>query len=349
MTTPPTGLPNPADDRPAAEVPLSPVDTFPLRQLLARALNAARHDYDHDDNLVIDLAAALNALVPVFQEAHGDLVAERDALSLLLRGMARRIAEVRNEMQFATRHIEQWQRVAQRLRSQRERARAELASCSTSALPDDAALAELISEYSHSCPYEPEGMQVRVVAEDEVRAIVRRVSAPATDPVPATPDGRVQWGVRVDGGSVKLSGTEQDAREWMAWTAKRATESTFELVARRVTDWQPVASQAPAEPPAAAKLFDRLITGASVVNGVPQTPAGPAVPEAATYRPGNKNTNNLYRRESDGSETHVGVTFNGLDGRDVVQALNANLGQQAIPEDTATRPPSGDTPTPEEA
>jgi hypothetical protein len=48
----------------------------------------------------------------------------------------------------------------------------------------------MISEYSHSCPYEPEGMQVWVVAEDEVRAIVHRVlSTPAVDPVPAAADG----------------------------------------------------------------------------------------------------------------------------------------------------------------
>lgn len=51
------------------------------------------------------------------------LTTERGALSRMLRGMARRVGEVRDEMRFATSHIGQWQKVAQRLRSQRDSAR----------------------------------------------------------------------------------------------------------------------------------------------------------------------------------------------------------------------------------
>lgn len=43
------------------------------------------------------------------------------------------------------------------------------------------------------------------------------------------------------------------------------------------------------------------------------------------YRAGTKNRNNIYRHAEgdDPNGTHVGVTFNGLDGHEVVAALNA--------------------------
>lgn len=48
------------------------------------------------------------------------LRSERDALSSLLRGMARRVVEVRDEMRFATNHVDGWRKRADRLRSQRD-------------------------------------------------------------------------------------------------------------------------------------------------------------------------------------------------------------------------------------
>ncbi|MEV8439214.1 hypothetical protein AB0425_17705 [Actinosynnema sp. NPDC051121] len=66
------------------------------------------------------------------------------------------------------------------------------------------------------------------------------------DPAPAAAD--VRWGVRIDGTSVQMFDSEHEAREWMAWTAPRADQSTFEVVTRMATEWTPATPQAQAEP-----------------------------------------------------------------------------------------------------
>lgn len=172
-----------------------------------------------------------------------------------------------------------------------ERARAALASRSTPALPDGAEeqIAQCLADYwidlrGGRVPFEEtDAGQAR-----EVVALVRSwLPSPATDPEPATPDRLVRERAELErlvlyllaklGGQVEL--TEEELTAGPPGTGFAWSETSPGFGRKLKLIGRPVAPQAPAEPTASARLFNRLIAGASVVNGVPQTPAGPAVPE----------------------------------------------------------------------
>lgn len=175
-----------------------------LREQIGRTLINAAHDFGHAGSIMVNTAQATDAVLAVVAPllAERDIEIERlrgkrDALSLRLRGMARRLGEVRDEMRFATRHIGQWQRVAQRLRSQRDGARAALAA--SPAIPHDAAtiLRAYLSGWLPAHFDKPEGwfdMAALKLAESLAEDVLPEwFTAPATDPAPAAAREPLVW------------------------------------------------------------------------------------------------------------------------------------------------------------
>lgn len=347
---------------PAVSVP--PVGTDGLRaQFAQRFSDVDARDWGGDHGFVpsygsdTESDAFVDAAVAVFEQAHGDLVrvvatwqalfedkeewetaakdawtevktltVERDALSRMLRGMARERSESRREYNSVARALrvkQEFQRgvsevlaefglaggVRRLVPDTVDALRAVLASRSTppqdAGLPDDAVarfdavfdvairLFRELSTGEHGYPGAPARRtrwvtEGRIDAYHQVLSAAREwrawLSAPATDPVPATPDGPKEWGVRYgEFGRVQPLANEDDAREFLA----AFTLSPAELVTRPVNEWQPVAPQAPAEPTGDAVLLDvaedrvRRDTGERhALDEVIADLAGPDVPEA---------------------------------------------------------------------